>query len=606
MALNAVVSVTGTGHWPRFDRFVSAPLKIGAFVRRSYRRIHAKRGPVPANGPVYLNALVSEVPSLRPDRSPPLVTVIILNHNGAEMLDSLLSSVKRINTYPRLEIIVVDHASSDTSVVVARKWAEELPIVVILSPENYSFAYSCNRAAERSAGEYLFFLNNDIVLVDDVIGPLMASVRQHHGLAGCKLIKDSNGAHPIVHHIGVRFQWNIRHRLSAPYEATPTSRDERIAHNPARFFAVTGAALMCSRDSYLAVGGMCEEYYYGFEDVDFCLKMALGYDRPSICYNNLILFHHAGTTRKAIFSTKDQRRILNDNVAVLKRRFGYGIKRTIWPLLFTDDGSIWGRSPRIVLAVSDSEVRRSLADAFRRSRNWDPCTDDVYHLTRCDLLIVADPDYRMNHVKRYHPMMIRVAWIIEDASKWSHHDFSIFDLVVADDVATARRAETITGTAVGIVHPASRGATDTLVSLIEDRLKSRHRFSIKLSSLADLKFAMALATELRLKGHSVRIDTPDLWACRDGMRDDVVLFLRCSQDNAPSEIIAGKISIACGGSVGGVDVYLPLDEISELANAVTSAVNFKHKERILWPERRTSEKCLRSGCRLHDWNALDC
>ena len=61
--------------------------------------------------------------------------------------------------------------------------------------------------------------------------------------------------------------------------------------------SVTGACLLVKKSVYEELGGLDEGYFYGYEDVDFSLKLyEAGYD---VYYcSSALLFHHESFTRK--------------------------------------------------------------------------------------------------------------------------------------------------------------------------------------------------------------------------------------------------------------------------------------------------------------------
>jgi len=88
----------------------------------------------------------------------PLVSVIITNYNYARFLNEAIASALG-QTYPNIEVIVVDDGSTDESVLVAKKH----PVRVIEQP-NSGVARARNRGAAEARGEYIVFLDADDVL----------------------------------------------------------------------------------------------------------------------------------------------------------------------------------------------------------------------------------------------------------------------------------------------------------------------------------------------------------------------------------------------------------------------------------------------------------
>jgi len=100
-------------------------------------------------------------PSAPVSAAAPLASVIVLNWNGealiAECVDSLLAQ-----TYPRLEILIVDNASTDRSASLIReRYGEKVRLIV--NPANLGFAAGNNVGIAASRGAYVVLINNDAV-----------------------------------------------------------------------------------------------------------------------------------------------------------------------------------------------------------------------------------------------------------------------------------------------------------------------------------------------------------------------------------------------------------------------------------------------------------
>jgi GT2 family glycosyltransferase len=95
-----------------------------------------------------------------PDTLFPLVSVVTVNYNGAELTGALLDSLQR-QTYRQHEVVVVDNASTDGSVERLRR---EHPRARILElPENAGFVGGNNAGIRAARGELVALANNDTV-----------------------------------------------------------------------------------------------------------------------------------------------------------------------------------------------------------------------------------------------------------------------------------------------------------------------------------------------------------------------------------------------------------------------------------------------------------
>lgn len=97
----------------------------------------------------------------------PLVSVIIPVYNVEKYLDACVTSVLS-QTYPNLEIILVDDKSSDTSGQLADEYAKkDARIKVVHKPQNEGLNMARKTGFDASHGEYITFLDSDDLFHED-------------------------------------------------------------------------------------------------------------------------------------------------------------------------------------------------------------------------------------------------------------------------------------------------------------------------------------------------------------------------------------------------------------------------------------------------------
>lgn len=247
------------------------------------------------------NAVVSDGPVLGTYRVDyhleeyPMVSILIPNKDHTEELEVLLRSIQKKVTYPNFEVIVVENNSTEKETFkYYEKMKKKYPWVRLLVwDKEFNYSAINNYAASEANGDVFLLMNNDMEIIDgDLIEAMTANaMRKEVGAVGIKLLY-KNGR---IQHDGVL--WGIEGGYHLFLDEKPDGPSygnlKTVQHNTA---AVTGAALMVSRDKYFEVGGLDERYRVAYNDVDFCLKLIkAGY------YNVMLpqyrMFHYESLSR---------------------------------------------------------------------------------------------------------------------------------------------------------------------------------------------------------------------------------------------------------------------------------------------------------------------
>ncbi len=200
------------------------------------------------------------------------VTAVIVNLNSAEDMRTCLDSMLA-QDYPRelLDIVVVDNASTDGSLELL---AAEYPTVRVLPQDtNTGFSPAVNTGARAAGTECLVLINNDARVEPDFVRELVRAYDPANG-AVCVAahIVSWDGATLDFGEGAVNFYGMGQQLGFGTPIATAAIEDGR------ELLFACGGAMLVSRRVFLDSGGLDEDFFAYFEDVDFGWRLwVLGY-----------------------------------------------------------------------------------------------------------------------------------------------------------------------------------------------------------------------------------------------------------------------------------------------------------------------------------------
>lgn len=197
-----------------------------------------------------------------------MVSIIIVNYNGSQVLPDCLDSVFK-QTYQNYEVVLVDNASADDSISWTR---QQFPRVkLVLNKTNLGFAQACNQGVSKATGKYLAFLNYDTVVDKDWLTYLVEAAQESSDIGACmpKLLlydkKQSliNSAGGMIHYLGLGWAGSYGQVDNGRF-----NQKKEIA------FA-SGAAMLVKKDVIAKIGAFDEDFYMYCEDTDLSWRMRL-------------------------------------------------------------------------------------------------------------------------------------------------------------------------------------------------------------------------------------------------------------------------------------------------------------------------------------------
>lgn len=123
------------------------------------------------------------------------VSVIIPVHNKETYIRKCIESVLG-QTYPKIEVLVVDDASADDSVSLAQHYEQRYSNVrLLVNDRNQGVSRSRNLGAEKAAYKYLCFLDaDDFFVSSNAIEDMLAIARENTCAFGRFVLADKDGA----------------------------------------------------------------------------------------------------------------------------------------------------------------------------------------------------------------------------------------------------------------------------------------------------------------------------------------------------------------------------------------------------------------------------
>lgn len=209
-----------------------------------------------------------------------MLYIMTLHWNKRQVLNDLKSSL--FNNLDSIDFrwLIRDNNSTDDSINIINSWEDSRVNLIRFSHNKDSFSRGMNflfKEANPKDDDMILLLNNDIIFNNNTSIRNMIKILQNDsevGLVGAKLNYLDNPSK--LQHCGVLF--NSYNGLPFHYRSgvNEAERDRVNRYYP----AITGAVALCSGKIYRncfnnssGYVGLNEKYFFGFEDIDFCLRI---------------------------------------------------------------------------------------------------------------------------------------------------------------------------------------------------------------------------------------------------------------------------------------------------------------------------------------------
>lgn len=221
------------------------------------------------------------------------IAVVILNWNGATLLEQFLPSV--VTFSEEATVYVADNASTDNSLEVIK---EQFPSVkIIQNSDNFGFAKGYNEALKNVEEPYYALVNSDVEVTENWLNPILNifETEPKTAIIQPKLLdfKKKNhfeyagGAGGFIDKYGYPF---CRGRIFDAVEEDTNQYDDEI-----EIFWATGACFFIRKEVYRTLNGFDDDFFAHQEEIDLCWRAYnLGY--ISKYTSKSIVYHVGGAT----------------------------------------------------------------------------------------------------------------------------------------------------------------------------------------------------------------------------------------------------------------------------------------------------------------------
>ncbi|MBN1131035.1 MAG: glycosyltransferase family 2 protein [Chitinispirillaceae bacterium] len=200
--------------------------------------------------------------------SNPLVSIVVLNWNGATIFPPCLESLARLEYRP-YEVLFVDNGSTDGSVPLARTFPK---VSIVENKQNLGYAAGNNQALlhiHRNSA-FVCFLNNDVVVTPSWLNEVVRYLQDipSVGVVASRNMNYYNREiidglyHCIVQYFSLaRFGWGL------------PCREDPLFNKPGYVLSALGASAVYRTALVRSLGGFDESFFAYWEDADLCMRI---------------------------------------------------------------------------------------------------------------------------------------------------------------------------------------------------------------------------------------------------------------------------------------------------------------------------------------------
>jgi len=221
------------------------------------------------------------------------IAVVILNWNGAKLLEQFLPSVVAYSN--EAKIYVADNASTDNSIEVIKTQFPQ--VTIIQNKGNFGFANGYNVALQQVEEDYYALVNSDVEVSEKWLTPILSIFdnEPNIGIIQPKILDYKNKAYFEYAGAAGGFidQYGYPYCRGRIFETI--EKDNGQYDDETEIFWASGACLFIRKDIYRTLNGFDGDFFAHQEEIDLCWRaFNLGYKAKYT--SESVVYHVGGAT----------------------------------------------------------------------------------------------------------------------------------------------------------------------------------------------------------------------------------------------------------------------------------------------------------------------
>jgi GT2 family glycosyltransferase len=260
------------------------------------------------------------------------VAAILINYNSSTFSKNCIESIlSKTNDLLDYQIIIIDNCSEPEDYLKIKLFIDQLSnsrIQLIRNNINVGFGAGNMLGVHYSNAEYLAFINNDSLLVNDCLSIIIDAMKKNpnFGICGPINFKESGDFLSTIDHFASPVKEIFGRKILEKINPKKYPNRKKIYTSPQKAQLISGSFMIIKTDDFNAVGGFDTNLFLYFEETDLCLRLAKNSKFAYLIPDAKFIHYHGASTPQSILIKKELKISL---LYVIRKHYGFLGHKTV-------------------------------------------------------------------------------------------------------------------------------------------------------------------------------------------------------------------------------------------------------------------------------------
>jgi len=254
------------------------------------------------------------------------VSIISINYNNSNLFKNFLNSLKL--NFPSgftYEVIIIDNASQEEDFTNLKAIISSIEMNIILHKSNLNLGFGGGNMLgnQFAKGNYLAFINSDIIFFEDCFSPLIQFLKQNKKAGVCTPQQYNENKQPksgLDYFYGIRKELFGRFLIELSLPKDQLKRKEFPYSKNSKADFIQGCFLFFDASKFNIVGGFDTNIFLYFEEMDISYRLLQkGYNSFIVPSTSFIHLHGASTKPSLLIKQE----ILISKLYIYRKNYTY-------------------------------------------------------------------------------------------------------------------------------------------------------------------------------------------------------------------------------------------------------------------------------------------